>query len=95
MAAMALPVLLFVMAAVILQVLPHGPQPPAPPQMASAEVVLDAGASGIGIEAQGRGFRLLTPRENVSYTVRSQGAVRARYLDSETGQVMISHVYAQ
>ena len=46
--------------------------------------------------SDGRGFTLLSrePRTCL-FPVRGEAAVRARYVDSETGQVTISHVYAQ
>jgi hypothetical protein len=33
--------------------------------------------------------------EDVRLTVAGSGAVRARYVDAETGNVTISHVYAE
>ncbi len=87
--AMALPVLLLVIVGWMVQSL----QPPLQP--ASAEFVVDASSSGIGVQRDGRGFTLLQPRnENVVYSVSGEAA-GARYVDSESGQVTISHVYAQ
>lgn len=87
--AMALPVLLLVVAGWMLQSM----QPPLQP--ASADFVVDASSSGIGVERDGRGFTLLQPRgENVVLSVTGEAA-GARYVDSESGQVTISHVYAQ
>jgi hypothetical protein len=86
---MALPVLLLVIVGWMVQSL----QPPLQP--ASAEFVVDASSSGIGVQRDGRGFTLLQPRnENVVYSVSGEAA-GARYVDSESGQVTISHVYAQ
>ncbi|MGE5486882.1 MAG: hypothetical protein ACM3ZB_03570 [bacterium] len=98
--AIVLPVLLVIVAGWVLATLPqlrHTRQAEsAPPAHHADYVVLEAGHEGIGLEAEGRGFRLLQPgAENVVYTVRGETAVRARYVDSETGQVTISHVYAQ
>jgi hypothetical protein len=87
--ALALPVLLLVIAGWILQSL-HPPVRPAAP-----EFVVEASAAGIGVSSHGRGFTLLNPgAENVVFSVRGEAA-RARYVDAETGQVTISHVYAQ
>ena len=87
--AMALPVLLLVIVGWMVQSL----QPPLQP--ASADFVVDASSSGIGVQRDGRGFTLLQPRnENVVYSVSGEAA-GARYVDSESGQVTISHVYAQ
>lgn len=87
--ALALPVLLLVIAGWILQSL-HPPLRPAAP-----EFVVEASASGIGVSSNGRGFTLLNPgAENVVFSVRGEAA-GARYVDAETGQVTISHVYAQ
>jgi hypothetical protein len=91
--ALALPVLLVVLVGWILQSLPPPHLRPATP--ASSALVLDASQAGIGAEQNGRGFRLLHPRaENVVFGVRGE-SVRSRYVDGETGQVTISHVYAE
>ncbi len=87
--AIVLPVLLLIIAGWILQSL----QPPLRP--AGPEFVVQASSVGIGVERNGRGFTLLQPHtENVVYSVRGEAA-GARYVDEETGQVTISHVYAQ
>lgn len=87
--ALALPVLLLVIAGWILQSL-HPPVRPVSP-----EFVVEASAAGIGVSRNGRGFTLLNPgAENVVFSVRGDAA-GARYVDAETGQVTISHVYAQ
>jgi hypothetical protein len=99
--ALVLPVLLVVIAGWIIQTV-HAPLTAvqvaefAHPTTDAAGVVLATSAAGIGLEQAGRGFTLLSPRaENVIYSVRGRTAVRARYVDAETGQVTISHVYAQ
>ncbi len=55
-------------------------------------------ATSEGIEWK-QGDRMLSLRhptaEDVTYVVNTQGTVRARYVDSETGQVTIHNVYAQ
>ncbi len=101
--ALVLPALLVIIAALILQTVP----PPVTPRallgsrdrqaaVGSSDLVLEAGSNGIGFQAGGRGFALIQPRaHNIVFSVRGQGALRARYVDSDTGQVTISHVYAQ
>jgi hypothetical protein len=87
--ALALPVLLVVIAGWMLQSL----NPPLKP--AAPEYVVEAGSAGIGVQRDGRGFTLLQPQaQNVVFSVRGEAA-GARYVDAETGQVTISHVYAQ
>ncbi len=92
--ALALPVLLVVLAGVILESLPQPVHRAAAPEPAG--VVLDAGPAGIGVERDGRGFQLLRPAaaESVEVSVRGD-SVRSRYVDASTGQVTISHVYAE
>ncbi|HWR53194.1 MAG TPA: hypothetical protein VN428_18960 [Bryobacteraceae bacterium] len=100
--ALALPVLLVVIAGWILQTLPPTVKRAAPvPEQAAVmtpftDVVLDADSESVGVASEGSTFTLRYPRaQNVLLTVRGDDAVRARYVDSETGQVTISHVYAQ
>lgn len=94
--ALALPVLLMVVVGWLLQSLPPPLDLATVPGSGPAAVVLDAGAAGIGVEHDGRGFRLLQPvaAQNVEVSVRGD-SVRSRYVDGETGQVTISHVYAE
>jgi hypothetical protein len=98
--AFVLPVLLVIVAGWILQTV-HAPLTAVQnvafsnPTPESAGVVLATSSNGIGLERAGRGFTLLSPQvENVVYSVRGKSAV-SRYVDSETGQVTISHVYLQ
>jgi hypothetical protein len=92
--ALVLPVLLIVIAGWILQTLP--PTVKRSASMAASDIVLEADSQGIGIQSAGRGFTLLHPRaDNVVFSVRGESAVRARYVDADTGQVTISHVYVQ
>lgn len=87
--AVVLPILLLIVAGWILQSLHPPLRPPGP------EFVVQTSSAGVGVERNGRGFTLLQPRtENVVYSVRGEAA-GARYVDEETGQVTISHVYAQ
>ncbi len=96
--AVALPALLIILAGWILQSM-HPPIEPFHPAAVSSRlrsgIVLEASAGGIGVEKDGRGLALLHPRgEAVVYSVRGD-SLRSRYVDSDTGQVTISHVYAQ
>jgi hypothetical protein len=94
--ALALPVLLVILAGWILQSLPPAVHVSLTPESRGSAMVLDADAAGIGLERDGRGFRLLRPdaAQNVEVSVRGD-SVRSRYVDGETGQVTISHVYAE
>ncbi len=57
--------------------------------------VLEATPAGIGVVEDGRGLTLLHPDSGtVLLSVGAQGAMRARWVDTETGQVTIHHVYA-
>ena len=61
-------------------------------------VVVQSTADGEGIQVWegGRALRLLHPgAQNVTYSVGAQGAIRARYVDPETGYVTVNNVYAQ
>jgi len=91
--ALVSPVLLILVAGWILLSL----NPPLKPVAAYRhDVVLQAGAGGIGLEKDGRGFSLPAPQgEGVIASVRGETAVRSRYVDPDTGQMMITHVYAQ
>jgi hypothetical protein len=68
----------------------------APGTAAASGIVLEGGPAGIGVEQNGRGFQLMHPRaaQNVVFSVGGE-SVRSRYVDSDTGQVTISHVYAE
>jgi hypothetical protein len=94
--AMALPVLLVIVAGWLLQSLPPPVHLNLPPEARDGAVVLGAGPAGVGYEQDGRGFQLLRPEaaRNVQVSVRGD-SVRSRYVDSETGQVTISYVYAE
>ncbi len=59
-------------------------------------IVLSATADGIELRDGGRLLSLQHPdARNVTYTVNAQGGIRARYVDRETGQVTVNHVYAE
>ena len=58
--------------------------------------VLEASESGIQVRGTEQTLRILTPvGRNVICTVGSQGELRARSLDPETGNVAITHVYGE
>jgi hypothetical protein len=59
-------------------------------------IVLGATAGAIELRQGNRVLSLQHPVVgDVTYTVNVQGTLRARYVDSETGQVTINHVYAE
>jgi len=95
--ALALAAVVAILAGWIIQTLPPAGRiaPPAPAPAADV-LVLDANPAGVGVERDGRGFRLLRPEaaEGVEVSVRGD-SVRSRYVDGKTGQVTISHVYAE
>jgi len=94
----ALPVLLLVLLGWVLQTVPL-PVMVAPAKArvpVDAVVVLEGGPGGIGVEQDGRGFRLMHPHAGQYITSSAGGeSLRARYVDADTGQVTISHVYAE
>lgn len=62
---------------------------------AAAGAVVRASPGWIEVEQDGRALALLHPRTaEVTYSASGRG-VRARWVDSETGYVTISHVYTQ
>ena len=72
------------------------PAPVAQPPVDSSQVVL--AASGGGIEFQGAGTSLRLQHDHsrgVTLSVSAQGAMRARFVDAETGQITINNVYVQ
>ena len=74
------------------------PKPAPAPSIAStaSEVLLEATAAGIELKHQDSALSFRRPGEEpLTVTVSVQGAMRARYVDADTGQVTINHVYAQ
>lgn len=68
----------------------------APHPEAARGVVLQATREGLELKENGRTLTLLQPASTaVTYTVNTEGSLRARYVDSDTGQVTITNVYAQ
>jgi hypothetical protein len=66
----------------------HGDSPPA--------TFVQATSSGVEYQQNGRGLTLLHPvDQQVTMSVSLEGAVRARYVDAESGQVTINNVYVQ
>jgi hypothetical protein len=93
--ATVLPVLVVVVAGWILQSLQPPLRPGALMGAGEAGVVLAASSSGIGLEKDGRGLTLLNPHAGTVVSSVRGDALRVRYVDIDTGQVTISHVYAQ
>ncbi len=61
-------------------------------------VLLSTSSSSIKVNDHGRELSLMHPDDEnsaVVYSVSLQGSVRARYVDSETGQVTINNAYVQ
>jgi hypothetical protein len=60
------------------------------------QVFVESTASGIELKDHGRMLQLRHPEDtDVATSVSLQGVVRARYVDSESGQVTINNVYVQ
>jgi hypothetical protein len=74
-------------------------QHPQPRALGTAWVdgsLLEATKSGIELRQGDRMLSLLHPQDDsVTYAVGTQGTLRARYFDADTGQVTIQNVYAQ
>lgn len=71
---------------------------PTPPITAEPEeaILVQNGEQGIELKEGGQTLKLVHGRaENVTFTVGAQGAMRARYVDSNTGYVTINSVYVQ
>lgn len=60
-----------------------------------AGMMAETSASGIDLNDNGRVLTLRHSAEQEVISVSLQGSVRARYVDSETGQVTINNVYVQ
>jgi anti-sigma factor RsiW len=72
------------------------PGPGNPPGSDNDGVVLAATGNGIELKQAGSSLSLMHGRaRDVTLTVSTQGAMRARYVDSDTGQVTINNVYVQ
>lgn len=75
-------------------------QPVAPPVAAETSGIrLRATRAGVEVQQNGRIMTLVNPEQNPdqgrSFTMTSGDSVRTRYVDSETGQVTINHVYME
>jgi hypothetical protein len=58
--------------------------------------ILEATSGGIELRQGDRMLSLRHPEaQDVTYVVNTEGTLRARYIDSETGQVTIHNVYVQ
>lgn len=61
-----------------------------------SEIVLKATMGGIGLERGGSGFALAPSRgESFAVSAETKGVLKASYVDEESGQVTIHHVYAE
>ncbi len=59
-------------------------------------VILESTGGGIELKENGRALALMHRNSGaVTYLVNTQGVLRARYVDSETGQVTVTNVYAE
>ena len=78
----------------------QGPRMLMPPQralmLAPADAVLQATPAGIEVKASRGALTLLNTRAgSQTVYVSAPGSLRARFVDSETGQVTINNVYAE
>jgi hypothetical protein len=72
------------------------PKPPAAELAHAQGIVLDSTESGVRLQEGEGALTLMNPGSNsVMVSVSMEGSLRARYVDSETGQVTINNVYAQ
>jgi hypothetical protein len=63
---------------------------------ADPSVYLEMNRAGIQLKENGSAMTLLHPSGTPSViSVSTQGSMRARYVDSDTGQITITNVYAQ
>ena len=85
-----------IMALLAMGLLLERPAPPVPPVMARQGSLLRATAGGIELDQGGQSLSLLHIRAgDVTYSAGAQGSMRARYVDSDTGNVTINNVYVQ
>ncbi|MBL8211203.1 MAG: hypothetical protein JNK87_10850 [Bryobacterales bacterium] len=68
---------------------------PAATIAAPAQPTLEMDSAGIGLNDPNRVLTLRHSSRDAVFSVNMQGAVRARYVDAETGQVTINNVYVQ
>lgn len=70
---------------------------PVQPQLAARPAnVLEADEDGLALEGGGRAMTLLNPNAaSLTTTVSWDGGARSRYVDAETGQVTLHHVYSE
>ncbi len=65
-------------------------------QKVSSGTILERSETGIQVSGIRQTLRIMNPAtRNVIYSVGSQGELRARSLDPETGNVAITHVYGE
>ena len=91
-AAVAAPAVLLVLVGLLLQ---HPqPRPAAAPWVDGT--LIEANRGGIEMRQGDRMMSLRHPEaEDVTYLVNVEGGLRARYVDSQTGQITIQNLYAQ
>jgi hypothetical protein len=84
------------LAAIAVALLLWQPSPAVLPAAESSQVVLAASGGGIEFQGAGTSLRLQHDRSRgVTLSVSAQGAMRARFVDTETGQITINNIYAQ
>jgi hypothetical protein len=72
------------------------PAPPVAPVTGTESAVLRSTGSGIELNQGGQSLGLLQVRAgDVTYSAGAQGSMRARYVDSDTGNVTINNLYVQ
>lgn len=90
------PVVVSVVTLVVIGMWLQPPRPRAPETTWVEGTLLEATPEGIEWRQGDRMLSLRHPEAgDVTYVVNAQGTLRARYVDSETGQVTIHNVYAE
>ena len=66
------------------------------PRPGEQGVILEATGLGLELKQDGRALPLMNSNSGaVTHMVSAQGVLRARYVDSETGQVTVTNVYVE
>jgi hypothetical protein len=75
---------------------PHVEQARAVPAAVERGMVMQATSTGVELQENGRALTVLhRSSEPVALSVNTNGSVRARYVDEDTGQMTITNVYAE
>jgi hypothetical protein len=75
---------------------PHVEQAGAVPAAAGIGMVMQATSTGVELQENGRALTVLhRSSEPLALSVNTNGSVRARYVDADTGQMTITNVYAE